>query len=310
MAHLPPTGLGKRTRAEEALRGVSLRGKRAVVTGANSGIGTETTRVLALAGADVVMAVRNVAEGERVAASLRAALPQGSGALSVRALDLTDFASVRASAEGLLAEGGPLHLLVNNAGIMATPLGFTKQGFEQQLGVNHLGHFLFTTLLLPRLASTPGARVVCLSSAAHYQGKGASVLATLETDRRYEKRRYGRWQAYGDSKLANVLMAKGLARRLPQGAMAFALHPGVIRTNLGRHLNFSGALAMLLARPFMKSIPQGAATSVFAATAPELAGHSGAYLSDCNEKAPNRDAKDEALVERVWQLSERAVAGA
>lgn len=306
MTRLPRTGLGRWTNAEDALRGVSLKGKRALVTGAASGIGTETTRVLALAGADVILAVRNVADGERIAGELERSLPEGSGRLSVKALDLSDLARVRACAQAVAANGRSLDLLINNAGVMAPPLGFTRQGFEQQLGVNHLGHFLLTMLLMDRLSAD--ARVVNLSSAAHYRGSGAGILATLDADRRYETRRYSRWTAYGDSKLANVLFTKGLARRLPPRALAFSLHPGVIATQLGRHLGKAGAVAFAISRVFMKSVGQGAATTVFAAAAPELVGHSGAYLSDCNEKMPHAAARDEALVEQVWQLSERCVA--
>ncbi|MBL8950564.1 MAG: SDR family oxidoreductase [Myxococcaceae bacterium] len=296
--------LGKRSTAEEALQGQSLKGKTAIVTGASSGLGIETTRVLALAGANVTLAVRNVEAGEKVKAQLAAALPAGSGQLDVKALDLSDLSSVRtfAAASG----DGPLDLLINNAGIMAPPLGVTAQGWESQLGTNHLGHFLLTLLLEKRLKQSPAARVVTLSSDLHRRGKGASVLTTLETDRGFTQRKYAGFAQYGDSKLANVLFVKGLAKRLPANVKAFSVHPGVIPTNLSRSM-FGAAVFRAVGRLFMKSVEQGAATTVYAASAPELEGQSGAYLSDCHVETPLHEALDETLVERAWALSQKAV---
>ena len=298
--------LGKRSTAQDALQGQKLEGLTAIVTGASSGLGVETTRVLALAGANVTMAVRSVEAGEKVKAELLAALPKGSGALEVKALDLSDLQSVRAFAAS--AADGPLDLLINNAGIMATPLGVSAQGFEQQMGTNHLGHFLLTAMLEPRLNKSKAARVVNVSSALHRRGTGASVLATLGDDRGFGQRRYVPFDAYGDSKLANVLFTRGLAKRLPANVLTFSLHPGVIATNLSRSMGIGGVLFRSVGRLFMKSVPQGAATSVFAATAPELQAKSGAYLSDCAIETPLHEALDETLVERTWALSQNAVA--
>ncbi len=298
---------GKKRTAEEALQGHSLKGKTAIVTGASSGLGIETTRVLALAGADVTMAVRNVDAGEKVKAQLAAGLPAGAGRLEVKALDLSDLTSVRAFAAG--SGDGPLDLLINNAGIMAPPLSTTAQGFESQMGTNHLGHFLLTQLLLPRLAKSPAARVVTVSSDLHRRGSGASVIASLDDDRGFAKRKYAPQAQYADSKLANVLFAKGLAKRLPPNVKAFSLHPGVIATNLTRSM-LPPALAAVfrtVGALFLKSIPQGSATTITAAVDPALEGQSGAYLSDCAVVNANPQSNDEALVERVWALSERAV---
>lgn len=298
--------LGKRSTAEEALQGQKLSGITAIVTGASSGLGVETTRVLALAGANVTMAVRSVEAGEKVKAQLLATLPKGAGALEVKPLDLSDLSSVRAFA---LASGdGPLDLLINNAGIMATPLGVTAQGFEQQMGTNHLGHFLLTSLLEPRLKQSKAARVVTVSSKLHERGTGASVLATLDADRGFTQRRYAPFDAYGDSKLANILFVRGLAKRMPANVATFSLHPGVIATNLSRSMGIGGVLFRTVGRLFLKSVPQGAATTVYAASAPELSGKSGAYLSDCALETPLHEALDETLVERVWALSQNAVA--
>jgi NAD(P)-dependent dehydrogenase (short-subunit alcohol dehydrogenase family) len=296
--------LGKRSTAEEALQGQSLKGKKAIVTGASSGLGVETTRVLARAGADVTMAVRNVAAGEKVKAQLAAGLPDGSGSLDVKALDLSDLSSVRAFAA---ASGeGPLDLLVNNAGIMGPPLTLTAQGFESQMGTNHLGHFLLTMLLEKRLAHAPGARVVNVSSGLHRRGTGASVIATLDSDRAFQQRTYKPLAQYGDSKLANVLFTRGLSKRLPANVMAFSLHPGVIPTNLTRTTP-GGSIFRAVGKLFFKSVAQGAATTIYAAVAPELAGQSGSYLSDCAVAKPLHEALDDTLIERTWSLSQKAV---
>jgi NAD(P)-dependent dehydrogenase (short-subunit alcohol dehydrogenase family) len=304
MTPLARNDLGGRTTAEQALRGLSLSGQTAIVTGAGSGIGTETARVLALAGARVIMAVRNVPAAEAVAARLRPGVP--AGALEVRPLDLASFASVRAFAAAFTEPR--LHLLVANAGVMAPPLGQTADGFETQLGTNHLGHFLLTRLLQGKLQAAGRARVVVVASRAHRRGTGENLLATLETDRAYQRRRYVPMVAYGDSKLANILFTRALARRLAgSDVAAYCLHPGVIHTPLMKHLGVAGAIFGVLGRPFLKTIAQGAATSVFAATAPELTpAHSGIYLADCNEARPFPQALDDQLGERLWSGSERA----
>jgi NAD(P)-dependent dehydrogenase (short-subunit alcohol dehydrogenase family) len=298
--------LGSRTTAEQALQGQNLKGKRAIVTGANSGIGVETARVLALAGADVVLACRSLEAGEQVAKQLRASLPAGAGALSVGKLDLSDLRSVKSFAEAYAEPS--LDLLINNAGIMATPLGTTAQGFELQTGTNHLGHFFLTTLLLPKLEKSAAARIVNVSSALHQNGKKDRLLATLDNDPAYKQRPYKAMPAYGDSKLANVLFTRELSKRLPANVLTFSLHPGVIATNLSRSMGVLGSVFRVVGRLFLKSIPQGAATTIFAATAPELARRSGAYLADCAEKEPMKEALDQSLSAKVWDLSARAVA--
>ncbi len=295
--------LGSKTTAEEALQGQSLVGKTAIVTGATSGIGTETARVLALAGADVVLAVRNVKAGEALAQTLRASLPSTAGKLEAQELELGDLQSVKRFTDAWLASGRALHLLVNNAGIMATPKGETSQGFELQLGTNHLGHFALTTALLPVLGKSAPARVVNVSSDLHKQGVGARLLKKLEK----QSTEYTPFGAYGDSKLANVLFTRALSKRLPSGVEAFSLHPGVINTNLTRSMGVLGSIYRAVGGLFLKSIPQGAATSVFSAVATELQGQSGAYLSNCAVVAPSREGQDAELAEKVWALSEQAI---
>jgi NAD(P)-dependent dehydrogenase (short-subunit alcohol dehydrogenase family) len=295
--------LSARSTATQALGEVSLRGRRAIVTGASSGIGIETARVLAQAGADTLLAVRDVARGEAVAAALRAALPKNAGVLSVDELELADLRSVERF--GRQHAERPLDLLINNAGVMATPLGFTAQGLEQQVGINHVGHFALTRALMPALATATAPRVVTVSSDLHKRGRAERLLETLERDPRFEHRRYQRFDAYGDSKLANVLFARALGRRLPVGAVSLALHPGVIPTNLTRSMGALGAVYRALGKLFLKSVEQGAATSIYAASAPELASQSGAYLVDCAVAPSSESARDAELAERLWQSTER-----
>jgi NAD(P)-dependent dehydrogenase (short-subunit alcohol dehydrogenase family) len=301
--------LGRRSTAQDALAGTSLHGQRILVTGANSGLGVETVRVLALGGADVILACRDVDAGERVAATLRAGLPAGAGRLELLALDLADLRSVAAATRSLRDDGRAIDRLVNNAGVMATPRGTTAQGHELQLGTNHLGHFALTLGLEPLLRARAGARVVTLSSSLHRQGRGERMMTTLRDDPGYLRRPYRPFAAYGDAKLANVLFARALARRWPDVA-SFAVHPGVIPTPLSRSMGAGGALFRLVGRPLMKSVPQGAATSVFAATHPALAGRSGAYLADCGLATPSAEAGDDALADALWQASEEALAAA
>jgi NAD(P)-dependent dehydrogenase (short-subunit alcohol dehydrogenase family) len=304
------TALGSRTTALEALQGVSLAGKKAIVTGASSGIGVETARALAHAGADVILAVRSVEAGERTRAEIESGLPKEHGLVSVARLDLSDLRVVREFAEQYLRSGAALDLLINNAGVMAPPLGTTAQGFELQMGTNHLGHFLLTNMLVEPLSKSEAARVVTVSSDLHRRGKNESVLRTLDDDPKFEKRKYSGFDAYGDSKLANVLFTRALVKRMPESVLAFSLHPGVIPTNLSRHMGIAGSLFGVALKVFSKSISQGASTSVYGATSPDLEGRSGAYLFDCRVKEPSKDALDDDAADKVWALSERAVARA
>ena len=303
-----PSTLGKHSTAVEALRGRRLDGLTAIVTGASSGLGIETARALSFAGAHVVLACRSVAAGQEVAAMLRAELPEDAGELEVAALDLADLDSVRAFTKGFLASGRKLDVLVNNAGVMARPLTLTAQGFESQVGINHLGHFALTTGLLPALS--PTGRVVTVASSVHTRGKADNVLQTLTTDRAYSARRYSPYGSYDDSKLANVLFTRALAQRLAPEQSAYSIHPGVIGTNLARSMGWLGKVFVFFLKLFSKSAAQGAATSVFAATAPELAGQSGAYLADCAVTSASAAGRDAELAERLWSVSERIVAHA
>ncbi|MEU7814019.1 SDR family NAD(P)-dependent oxidoreductase [Pseudonocardia sp. NPDC049154] len=299
--------------AAEVTAGVDLTGSRALVTGTTAGIGAETARVLAAAGAEVLMTGRTE-EGARAACARVAADVPGARLVPL-ALDLGSLASVRACAAALLADGAPLHRIIANAGVMAAPEGRTEDGFETHIGVNHLGHFALLTALQPALLAAGSARVVILSSAGHR-------WSDVDLDRLAEgPAPYDPYLAYGASKTANALCAVELDRRWrDDGVRAFAVHPGAIHTDLGRHFSTADreqieATAATNGIAF-RTVPQGAATSVWAAVAPELADRGGLYLTDCavaevtGPESP-RGVRDYALdgehAARLWTVSERLV---
>ncbi len=269
-----------------------------VVTGANTGIGKETARVLARQGARVVLACRSVEKTRAVIDELRQ--DTGSDRLDSVGLDLADLASVRACAKALLARDQPIHVLVNNAGL-ATVRGVTKDGFELAFGTNHLGHYLLTRLLLDRLRASarPGApaRIVNVSSDAHYSAKGIDWNAV-----RLPTRTVVGMHEYGVSKLANVLFTTELARRLPLDEVtAYALHPGVIASDIWSR-RMPRPVAWVITR-FMKSTTDGARTSVHCATTPALAGESGRYYVREREQRPSKVAQDTTLARELWERS-------
>eukprot|EP00741_Cyanophora_paradoxa_P016532 tig00020927_g15962.t1 len=305
MAQVSPSSLGKRSTAEEASAGIDLSGRVAVVTGANGGIGEETARVLALRGAHVIIAGRNKEQGEAVARAINEHVRArgSSGRAEVMRLDLASLQSVRQFADDFNAKNLPLHILVLNAGCWkGKQRETTADGFEATFGTNHLGHFLLANLLEGRLRSSAPARVVVLSSLLHKRGKMDFNNLMLETD--YEPRK-----AYNNSKLANALFAIEFNRRLAgSGVVCNALHPGVIRTGLAR--NFNQCLVSVyfcLGAWWMKTVPQGAATSVFVATAPAYAARGGLYFGDCKEEEFAPQALDEGDQKRLWEVSERLV---
>jgi len=302
---------GVETNTEQVVEGVDLSGAVAIVTGASSGLGAETARILAKIGADVTLTARDLAKAEAVAASIRG--ETGSDSIDVMELELQRPESVRRFAEKWLAAHGRLNLLVNNAGVMACPLARTDEGWEMQFATNHLGHFLLTGLLAPALVVGAPSRVVNLSSAGH---RFAPV--DLE-DPHFEQREYDKWASYGQAKTANVLHAVELDRRLrKRGVRAFAIHPGAIMTELGRHLDRDDIATLQSRAPggglVFKPVEIGAATQVYAATAPELAGQGGLYLEDCRVSGMRHGddathgympwAVDLDAAERLWALSE------
>ncbi|MFC3500556.1 SDR family NAD(P)-dependent oxidoreductase [Micromonospora krabiensis] len=295
------------TTAREVIQGIDLAGRRAVVTGGASGIGVETARALAAAGADVTLAVRNPDAGQEAAADITATT--GNEHVLVAPLDLADLTSV---ATFVANWDGPLHILVNNAGIMASPEMRTAQGWEMQFATNHLGHFALTTGLRPALAAAGGARVVSVSSAAHLRSP------VVFDDIQFERREYDPWLAYGQSKTANVLFAVEATRRwAADGIFTNSLMPGAIRTNLQRYITDEELDRMRSASgggaAYWKTTEQGAATSVLVATSPLLDGIGGRYFEDCQEAGPNQAgsragyapyALDPEAAERLWQVSE------
>jgi NAD(P)-dependent dehydrogenase (short-subunit alcohol dehydrogenase family) len=305
---------GADTTTDEVIAGIDLSGKLALVTGASAGIGVETVRALASAGAEVVMAVRDTAKGEKAAEQIRESVPAAQ--LEIRELDLASLESVRAFGTRFRSEHDSLDLLINNAGVMACPPGQTADGFELQIGTNHLGHFALTAELLPALRKAAAAgsdvRIVNLSSRGHMRG-GINF-----DDPHFRSREYDKFEAYGQSKSANILFTVELEKRLAAaGIHSFAVHPGVIATELSRHLTRDDFKAMASRAPAgaltLKSIPAGAATSVWAATSPDLAGTGGRYLEDVHVAEVANEGRTEGVAphaidtdvaERLWTWSE------
>ncbi|MGW3287080.1 SDR family NAD(P)-dependent oxidoreductase [Streptomyces sp. NPDC001002] len=297
------TPFGFASTAAEVAAAVDLTGRRAVVTGASSGLGAETARVLATTGAEVTLAVRDIEAGERVAKDITAAT--GNQDVLVAPLDLTDPASVAAFTA---AWQGPLHILVNNAGVMASPEQYTEQGWELQFATNHLGHFALATGLHDALAADGSARVVVVSSTGHQQSP------VVWDDINFAFRPYDPWLAYGQSKTANVLFAVEATRRWAEDNItANALMPGAIYTNLQRHTGGRGSGKV--PAELIKTVEQGAATSVLLATSPLLDGVGGRYFTDCNETeivdrrsgtlhGVARYAVDPDNARRLWTLSQ------
>ena len=307
---------------DPALFEMDLTGRTYIVTGANSGIGFVTARQLGLQGATVVLACRRVDEGEARCAEVRAEHPAAQ--IEARALDLASLDSVRAFAAGFLADHTRLDGLINNAGVMNTPDKKTDDGFELQFGVNHLGHFLLTELLLDVLESSAPSRIVVLSSCYHDVAQGRKGEIDLE-DPMFESRAYDGWASYAQSKLANLLHAKGLAKRLEgTGVTAVSVHPGWVRTNLMRN-TMPVWIQDYFLRPFMRlggmiEPWEGAQSTLHAALDPSVPEHTGAYFSQLGMyrdksanaggwplRSPNPHAHDDALVDRLWALSEELV---
>jgi NAD(P)-dependent dehydrogenase (short-subunit alcohol dehydrogenase family) len=304
------TPFGFESTAADVIDGVDLTGKTAVVTGASSGIGVETARALAAAGASVTLAVRDTSTGDRVAAEIRDST--GNANVTVGALDLSDLSTVATFAR---TWSGPLHILVNNAGVMAVPeLTLSPAGHEIQFATNHLGHFALAVGLHDALAVAEKSRVVSVSSGGHQR----SPVVFDDID--YAFRDYEPFGAYGQSKTANVLFAVEATRRwVDEGITANALMPGAIFTQLGRHVDAEIAAAAMKRQDNVKTVEQGAATSVLLAASPLLEGIGGRYFEDCNEAhvverrgAPGTGgvaayALDPDNARRLWDVSLRMI---
>jgi retinol dehydrogenase-12 len=286
----------------ESLERGDLAGRTFLVTGGNTGIGLATSRALVQRGGRVYLACRSRAKGEAAVAALTAAT--GSGQVQYLPLDLADLDSVRRCAADFLARDEPLHVLINNAGV-AGHRGLTKDGFELQFGVNHLGHFALTTALLDRLAASASApsspaRVVTVASDAHFQATGIDFDAV-----RRRTAHLAAMPEYAVSKLANVLFSQELARRTAgRGITTYALHPGVVASDIWRRVPWP--VRPLITRR-MLTVEQGARTTLYCATSPEVAEATGRFYVDCREAEPNRVATPE-LAQALWERSEAWVA--
>src|SRR5437899_6928625 len=316
---------GATSTTEDVLSGINLRGKRILVTGVSAGIGVETARSLAAHGANVVGAARDLAKAETATAQVRKDAAANGGSFDLIELDLASLKSVRACADALLAKGEPFDVVIANAGVMATPFGHTENGFETQFGTNHLGHFVLVNRIAPLLRQ--GGRLINLASAGH---RFANV--DLE-DPNFERTPYDPWVAYGRSKTANILFAVAFDQRhRNRGVRAAAVHPGGIQTELGRHVDVSHFQKMIeqidqqLAAegkpPFQfKTIPQGAATSVWAAVVAPADEVGGQYCENCHvghivpdnvtisaiSEGVRAYALDPKSAEALWKKSEELV---
>ncbi len=275
-----------------------LAGRVALVTGANAGIGKVTATTLAQQGAQVFIACRPGPRSDAALADIRTSAPAAT--VDLLPLDLGDLASVRACAQAFLARGLPLHLLINNAGV-AGAKGLTASGFELGFGTNHIGHFLLTQLLLPCLKASAPARIVNVASRMHYRVDGIDFEAVRQPTRSATG-----LPEYGVGKLANVLFTAELGRRLAgTGVTTYALHPGVVATEVWRSVPWP---LQGLIKLFMITPEEGARTTLYCATAPEVAGETGLYYDKCRPKTPSRAARDEALAQELWRRSEAWVA--
>jgi NAD(P)-dependent dehydrogenase (short-subunit alcohol dehydrogenase family) len=306
----------------ESILKINLKDKTYIVTGGNSGIGFVTAQQLAKQGAKVIIACRRVSEGEKAKASILKSNP--SSLIEIMHLDLSELNSVRNFVNEFQSKKYELHGLVNNAGVMYTPEGKTKDGFETQFGTNHLGHFLLTELLLPILKQSTPSRIVILSSCYHDKAQGREGKIYFE-DLNFEKRKYDGWEAYAQSKLANLLYAKHLGKRLSgSGVTAVSVHPGWVRTNLIRGFMPLWVQNILL-MPVLKLAGmiepwEGAQTTLYSLLAPEVEKHNGAYFSQKGIyrtkeavrggwplHSPNPNAHDEAIAEKLDTVSRSLV---
>lgn len=320
--HALPSGFSAFSTADDVAQGIDLTGKNIVVTGGYSGLGLQTVRVLAAAGARIIVPARDVARAAE-------ALKEVSGQIEYVECDLSSQVSVKGAVESILAKNIPIHILVNSAAIMALPeKNLDSRGLELQWATNHLGHFQLTVGLLPALRAAKGARVVSVSSAGH------RFSPFNFDDPNFETHAYVPFTAYGQSKTANILFALELDKREQKnGIRAFSLHPGLILTNLGRHMDSSifvksGFIdeqgnAIIKPEEGLKTPAQGASTQVFAAISPKLSGLGGVYLEDTDVASLCEDlssdigrrvpgvrpyAIDDAAAERLWNLSESILA--
>ncbi|XP_058109770.1 short-chain dehydrogenase TIC 32 B, chloroplastic-like isoform X1 [Magnolia sinica] len=303
------SGFGSASTAEQVTEGVDASNLTAIVTGGAGGIGTETVRVLALRGAHVIIAARNLdAANDAKQLILK---DNAAARVDILKLDLSSLKSIRAFVDNFNAMDLPLNILINNAGVMFCPYQLSQDGIEMQFATNHLGHFHLTNLLLEKMKQTAGVtgiegRIVNLSSIAH--------LHTYEEGIRFDgindQAGYSDKKAYGQSKLSNILHANELSRRFKEEGVnitANSVHPGLIMTNLMRHSFLLMKFLMVFTYLFWKNVPQGAATTCYVALHPSLKGQTGKYFLDCNEFKASPLARDEGLAKKLWDFSNKLI---
>ncbi|KAG8445683.1 hypothetical protein GDO86_010456 [Hymenochirus boettgeri] len=278
-----------------------MRGKTVIITGANSGIGRATAAQLVKQEARVILACRDRDRAEEAAEELRREAGDGMGEIVTKQLDLGNLQSVRRFCQEVIKEEPRLDVLINNAGVFQCPYMKTEDGFEMQFGVNHLGHFLLTQHLLGLLKSSAPSRIVVVSSKLYKYGE-------INFDDLNSEKSYSRSSAYSRSKLANILFTRELARRLEgTGVTVNVLHPGIVRTNLGRYINIPILIKPLfnvVSWAFFKTPEEGAQTSVYLASSPEIEGVSGKYFGDCKEEELLPKAMDDLVARKLWDISE------
>ena len=286
---------GEKSTAEEVTAGIDLSGKTALITGANSGLGYEAMRVLAMRGAHVLCAARTLEKAKEACAGIK-------GRTTPVVIELTDFPSIVAGTDAVKAMGMPIDMLILNAGIMALPELEQVNGLEKQFVTNHLGHFIVGNRLLPQVQAAAQGRVVVLTSSGYQWAPEAGI----EFDNLSGERDYKPNKMYGQSKLANHLYVRQLAKNLAGStSTANSVHPGVIMTNLGRSFpQWQQVAARLIGWTFMKSVDAGTATTCYVATAPALATVSGHYFADCNPESPGGNMENDALAAKLWAVSE------
>ncbi|CAL5422546.1 unnamed protein product [Camellia sinensis] len=304
-----PSGFGSASTAEQVSDGIDATNLTAIVTGGASGIGLETARVLALRNAHVIIAARNM---EAANEAKQLILKENENArVDILKLDLCSMKSIRAFANNFNALNLPLNILINNAGVMFCPYQLSEDGIEMQFATNHLGHFLLTNLLLDKMKDTARAtgiegRIVNLSSIAHLH----TYEKGIQFDKINDQDSYSDKKAYGQSKLANILHANELSRRLQEEGANItvnSVHPGLIMTNLMRHSFFLMSLLKVFTYLLWKNVPQGAATTCYVALHPKLKGVTGKYFLDCNKWPASEFATDEALAKKLWDFSNKLV---
>ncbi|CAB4037309.1 Hypothetical predicted protein [Paramuricea clavata] len=278
---------------------VNLRGKTALITGGNTGLGKATALTLAQKGARVILACRSLKRGDKAASEIRSQVENAQ--VAVYFLDLSSLNSVRKFVQDFVRTENGLHILINNAGIYGCPHWKSEDGYEMQFAVNHLGHFLLTNLLMDTLAQSAPSRVLVVTSSLHK--RGTIEFDDLSGDKDYKPRK-----AYAQSKLANLLFAHELNKRLPSGVTVNSLHPGIVWTELARYSTFNPILRYLaypLLLLILKTPWQGAQTTTYCATEPSLQEVSGLYFGDCKQEECAQHAKDDGTAKKLWEVSEK-----